>query len=236
MSESQTAGADARPYVIQPHDTLLTIALMNEVDVSQLRDHPKNAALFEEKGRDPQMLAPGEIVYIPPPEPPTAEVNPKARNCFVATVPVVHLHLHFHSEAGPLGDEPFLLHGPGELLTEPRNDPDAPLEGKLDGAGKLSLKVPALTRSVVLEFPERHIEHELWVGGLDPADRRSGVAARLLHLGFLPLDQELDEPYLFETEEAERATLRTFQEGFLLEPTGLPDGRTVEALTEAHGC
>ncbi len=226
---------DAKPYVVQPRDTVLTIALMHEVEVDQIVDHEKNAPVFEERERDPHMLAPGEILYIPPPEPPTASVSPQATNRFVAKVPMVHLHLCFHSEKGALANEEFRIDGPAELLTEARENPDEPLEGQLDGEGKLSLKVPALTSSFVIEFPERNVEHEVWVGGLDPTDQRTGLGARLLHLGYLPIDQKLKDPYYFETETAERATLKGFQEAFSLEPTGFADGRTKEKLIEKHG-
>ncbi len=235
-TKEEQASEDAKPYVIQPRDTALTIALMHEVEVDKLTKHAKNAEIFEDKKRDPHMLAPGEILYIPPPEPPTPVVAPKATNRFVAKVPMVHLHLCFHSEKGPLEGEEFLIESPiVEQLTKKRADQDKPLEGKLDGEGNLSLKVPALTRSFVIEFPKRHIEHEIWVGGLDPLDQRGGINARLLHLGYLPVDQELKDPFLFETETSERATLRSFQEAFALEPSGFVDQPTQDALSKAHG-
>lgn len=226
---------DARPYVIQPRDTVLTIALMNEVEASAIREHPKNAAIFEELTRDEQMLAPGEMLYIPRPEPPTPTVVPLSVNRFVATVPWVHLHFAFESEAGPLSDEPFVIDGPAELLDEKRADRTKPLEGRLDAGGNLDIRVPALTPPFFIEFPERHIRHEVSPGGLDPVDQRTGLAARLLHLGYLPLDQALLEPYVFESEISERATLRSFQKAFLLEPSGFADPPTRAALIKEHG-
>ena len=62
---------DGKPYVIQPRDTLLTIALMHEVDADDIAAHEKNAEIFKEKKRDPHMLAPGEILFVPQPKPPT---------------------------------------------------------------------------------------------------------------------------------------------------------------------
>jgi len=234
-ANKESTSDDATPYVIQPRDTVLTIALMHEVEVNAIKDHPKNAEVFQEKERDPHMLAPGEILYIPPPEPPVPQVSPKASNQFVAKVATVHLHLCFQSEEGALENEPFIIDGPAELLTEKRTDKDKPLEGKLDKDGKISLKVPALTRCFVIEFPERHIAHEVWVGGLDPADERTGINARLLHLGYLPVDQEIADPFFFETEIAEQTTLRSFQEAFLLEPSGFVDSPTKDALINEHG-
>jgi hypothetical protein len=181
------------------------------------------------------MLAPGEILYIPPPEPPQPTVAPKEVNRFVGKVPWVHLHLHFESEAGPLADEPFLIDGRAELLDERRPDPEEPLEGNLDGAGNLTLRVPALTRSFFIVFPERQIEHEVIVGGLDPADQRTGLGARLLHLGYLPIDQELLDPFVFESEASEQETLRGFQRAFALEPSGFADPPTKDKLTGEHG-
>ncbi len=229
------AADDARPYVIQPCDTVLTVALMHEVEVQALLEHPKNAPLFEERERDPHMLAPGEILYVPLPEPPTPTVAPQAVNRFVARVPWVHLHLHFESESGPLANEPFVVEGPAELLDRRRPNPKEPLVGTLDAAGNLSLRVPALTPRLLLEFPDRQIAHDILVGALDPIDRRTGLGARLLHLGYLPRDQETLDPYVFETETSERETLESFQRAFALEPSGYADPPTKKTLTDEHG-
>ena len=74
MTEESTTEDDARPYVIQPRDTVLTIALMHEVEADAIVEHPKNAEIFDELERDPHMLAPGEILFIPQPEPPKPTV------------------------------------------------------------------------------------------------------------------------------------------------------------------
>ena len=166
----------------------------------------------------------------------TVQVSPEAVNSFTARQPMQHLHLCFNGEAGPLAGEEFELEGPAELLDKPREDFDKPLEGKLDAQGKLSLKVPALTKRLAITFIKRHVRHEIEVGGLDPAEEHAGLRARLLHLGFLPIDQELDEPYTFETKKAEHDTLKNFQKAHLLEPTGYTDERTKKMLIEKHGC
>lgn len=227
---------DAKPYVIQPGDTVLTIALLHELEPRDIVNHDKNRAMFSERHRDPHMLAPGEIVYIPPPPAPTPSVSPRSANTFTATVPKVHLHLQFECEKGPLAGEAFRIEAPVVLTTARRRDLTQPLEGNLDGEGKVSLEVPALIGSFVLRFPARNTEHEVIVGGLDPLDQPSGVNARLTHLGFLPLDQTLADPYRFETEESAKQTLKRFQSAYQLEATGSADGRTLDALKNAHGC
>lgn len=237
MGEESTNTADvpAKPYVVQPQDTVLTIALMHEVEVDAILSHPDNQRIFDELDRDPHMLAPGEILYVPDPEPPRATVVPQTENRFVARVPWVMLHLHFDSEAGPLSGERFVIEGPAALPDQKRPNDAEPLEGELDSEGNLSVRVPALTKSLYISFPERHIEHEILVGGLDPIDQRTGLGARLLHRGYLPLDQELLDPYVFESETAERETLKSFQTAFQLEPSGFVDPPTRERIEREHG-
>lgn len=214
--------AAPKPYVIQPGDTLLTIALWHEVEPERIWEHEKNAEL--KSRRDPEILAPGEVLYIPPPEPPTLQVSPQATNRFRARVPKVQVHLAFAAETGPLASEPYVVLGLAE-----------PLEGRLDDAGEVTLEVPATTRRLTLTFPERDIEHDIAIGHLDPVDRPSGLRARLLHRSFLPIGQDSPDPYVFPTRESLETTLRAFQRAYGLEPTGMLDPQTAKALTDAHG-
>src|SRR5262245_21243553 len=103
---------DAKPYVIQPQDTVLSIALLHDVDPQLIISHEKNTEMFQQNNRDPHMLAPGEILYIPPAPPPTPSVSPKTTNSFTAVVPKVHIHLQFESEKGPLANEEFEIDAP----------------------------------------------------------------------------------------------------------------------------
>jgi hypothetical protein len=212
-----------KPYVIEPGDTLLTIALMHDVEPEEIWEHEKNEDLAEEREQD--MLAPGEILYIPPGEPPTVQVQPMTSNKFKAKLPNVTLYFEFKGETGPLADEKYEVDGLPELI-----------EGSLDGAGKLALTVPALTQHLTIKFVDRQIEHDIALGQLDPVDRPTGVRARLLHTGHLPVGQDSFDPYVFATEESERETLAAFQKAYRLEPTGFIDEETKEALVKAHGC
>jgi hypothetical protein len=244
MTPSATPASDeetfdaGKPYIIQPGDTALTIALMHEVDEQEIIKHPKNSPIFEEKQRDPHMLAPGEMLFVPPPQAPAPTVAAKSQNQFVARTAKVHVHLAFASEKGVLKNEPFVVSAPVSVVGKKRSrkEKKEPLRDQLDKDGKLSLVVPALIGSFTICFPERDMTHEIMVGGLDPADVQSGINARLLHRGYLPLDQEIDNPYFFETETAEKATLKSFQEAFMLEPSGHVDSPTKEALVKENGC
>lgn len=224
-----------RPYVVQPRDTVLTIALMHDLAPQAIVD--ANPEMFTgAAARDPQMLAPGEVLLLPSPTPPEPSVAPQVKNRFVARVPRVHLHLAFEDEGGPMADEPFVVPGVVRLPDETgRRDARAPLEGTLDGEGRITLIVPALLGTFVLTFPERHVDHVVEVGGLDPVDQRRGREARLRHRGFLPVDQALDDPYRFETAIAERETLKSFQRAFDLQPSGYSDPPTQARLRDEHG-
>jgi len=82
-----------------------------------------------------------------------------------------------------MAHEAFIIDGPAELLTEKRADPKKPLEGNLDGEGYLSIRVPALARPFPIDFPRRHVRHEI-AGALQRqlASVQLSVERRLLGL------------------------------------------------------
>ncbi|MEM9691445.1 MAG: hypothetical protein AAGA56_02780 [Myxococcota bacterium] len=221
MPESEET--PARPYVIQPGDTLRRVAMLHDLDPTSIWGHEKNAELAEE--RDPEMLAPGEILFIPEPEDPTLTVTAETSNQFSAETPTIRVYIKFEGEEGPLKEEAYVVNGIGE----------DPIEGTLDDEGLLDITVPLLLRYFHIEFPERDITHEVAVGFLDPVDVPSGRRARLLHLGHLPVGRDVRDPHVFATRESEQRSTASFQEAHGLEPTGFLDEATGEWLVRRHG-
>ncbi len=210
-------------YVVRQGDTLLRIALAFGLEPRRIWDEPKNAALV--KKRDPDMLAPGDVLCIPPPPPPALELAPKTSNRFRAKVPEVDLRVAFHGERGPLAAERYELRGLGE----------EPVKGRLDALGALALKLPLDVEELELTFVDRQVKHAIAVGHLDPIDEMSGVAARLVHLGYGPVGRPGD-PFVFGDDESLAEGVSAFQRGAGLEPSGVAGDDTRSRLRAIHGC
>ena len=200
-------------YVVGRGEYLLEIALRFGLEPDDIWNHPKNAAL--KKQRDPNVLAPGDVLYVPAPPAPTLRVSPKTSNRYQATVPTVSVRLQFMGATAPLANEPYEVHGL-----------PAPTTGSTDASGLVSFDAPISVKTVRVAFPKRYVEHTVNVGGLDPVGTPSGISARLAHLGYAPIDA---------SDDAIAAALRGFQASAGLPASGRPDPATLDALTKAHG-
>jgi hypothetical protein len=210
-----------RPYVIRRGDHVTAIAHRVGSRADEIWQHPRNEAL---RGRraDRDVLAPGDVLFVPEPRRERHPLTPQAANRMVARVPRVNLAITFRDAAGEaLANEPFVVHG----------GPTPPPRGTTDGAGVARFSVPVHTREVHLVLEQRGASFVVAVGDLDPADERSGARQRLEQLGF-PCGAHGAGP-------CDEATLRravvAFQRSRDLPPTGELDARTSEALREAHG-
>ena len=211
-----------RRYVVRQGDTLLRIALTFGLEPERIWREPKNAALIDK--RDPDMLAPGDVLYLPPPPPPSLRVTPKTSNKFRAKLPEIEIRIAFHSERGPLAGERYELTG----IAQP------PINGQLDGLGALSVKVPVDIEELELTLVDRNVKHTISVGHLDPIDEPTGVEARLIHLGYGPIGQA--DPFVFGGDESLARAVEAFQRGHDLEPTGNAGETTQHKLRDVHGC
>lgn len=216
------------PYVVRQGETLLTIAVSRGLDPDDIWHHPKNAELVAIKRRDPDMLAPNDLLYIPSDVPPNPGVALYARSRFQGWTPRVEVALVFQGEAGPLADEPYELTG----VSDPRKGPRT---GRLDGDGRFVVELPVTVKHFELRFPRRAIAHTVWVGHLDPRHELTGMRQRLRNLGYLSVHHQQGDPGDFTDAETERLALWWFQRANGLEPTGFPDEATMEAIAALSG-
>lgn len=207
------------PYVVRQGETLLSIAAGRGVDPDLIWDHPRNAGLVAVKRRDPDMLAPNDVLYIPSEAPPRPGVALAARNRFEGWAPAVEVALAFHDDVGPMADEPYELYGVKAAR-------EGPVTGRLGGDGGLVVELPVWVKHFTLRFPRRAIAHTVWVGHLDPWDELSGLRQRLRNLGHLSIRHREGDPGDFTDAESERLTLWWFQRAHGLEATGFPDEAT----------
>jgi hypothetical protein len=178
--------------------------------------HPENAPL-RDKRKDPNILLPGDVVFVPDKEPKSVEVASSKKHRFTVRLDKVALHLRLTGNLEPLKSEPYVL----QLQ-------DGDIKGETDGEGKLHAQIPAGLDQVTLVLPKRRQSYTLALGHLDPVDTPSGAEARLRNLRMLSNEQRDDATL--------KSALSTFQRVKKLKETGELDASTASALRSEHGC
>jgi hypothetical protein len=220
-----------KPLIIRAGDYLDSLAFRHGFDADEVWAHAKNADLAAV--RDPNILAPGDILYIPAnAEPRGQDVTSCTVNNYVAKVPLTTVHLVFLDKAGkPIAGEPFEVEGAAKP-PDPR---------KTKGDGSVICEVSVLTRSITFTFPSLKQRFLVQIGFLDPLDGESdtsGLCGRLGNLAYFEqgaVDLENVDGSLTEA-------VRSFQRDGKIwgAPTPPVSGdvcsATLPALKKSHGC
>lgn len=210
-------------HVVRQGECLTSIARRyGFADPKAIYDDPGNAEL-RQKRTNPNLLFPGDQVFIPERDSTPITIRTGKRARLVATVPMREIRLVFKDLSGaPLSDAPFRLVAG-----------DREIEGQTDRNGLLEAKVAAGLGTITLEMGGR--SQVLRVGSLNPLSEVgdggvSGVQDRLANLGYPPgpTDGELGP--------MTAAAIRKFQEESGLETNGRIDEALIRALVAAHGC
>lgn len=208
---------EMRPYVVRQGEHLAGIAARYGFDPQPVWEHEANSELREQR-RDPQILAPGDLLYIPIEEQPEpARISPNTNNRYQATQPRVELRMALAAGDTILANEPYRVEGLAR-----------PIEGTTDGEGRLREALPPSTRSVRVVLPNRDdFALDVRLGNLNPHDGRSGQAQRLRNLGLDPSLRGIDPvaPLMRREELAVRLAdaTRAFQRLEGADETGDPD-------------
>lgn len=215
------------PYVVRAGDYLSRLAHRMGFDAKEVWEHAANRDLRARRD-NPEMLAPGDILHVPPREPraPLA-LRVGASNRYRVHVPTTRVRLAVGRGASRLANAPFRFELPGEAGAG--GDPVVIAEGTSDGEGFVEAELPIEASIVLLVFPDAGIDYRVRVGHLDPIDEEAGLRSRLRHLGYLvpagvaPGGHDL------------RLGLRAFQHDHGLTITGALDNDTRRAILEEHG-
>lgn len=207
-------------YTIRQGDHLSRVALQYGFrDYKLIWDDPQNAALKQKRG-NPNVLLPGDVVFIPPKLQKTETRATTDLHVFKLKTPKLMLRLVVRD----FDNEP-VANADCELEVEGRKYPL-----KTDGKGKIEQAIPATAENGVLRIPSLDLELPVKIGHLDPADEDSGWRQRLINLGY----------YAGGVEDAEEAKLRQAIEEFQcdhgLKVTGELDAATRAKLKDQHGC
>jgi hypothetical protein len=213
-------------YRAQRGDCLSSIALeYGFADYQIIYQRPENAD-FRQKRPNPNIICPGDVLFIPDLEIKEVSKATGQRHVFELKKPRVHLRLCLKDD----------LHQPYESTKYHLRVGDKEWDGSTDHAGMVEQDIePDATKGEITVFPmgghkpDEGYTFSLQLGDLDPIDEMSGVDARLINLGFGPADTE-------ETlsDDDRVSALKAFQGKFHLDITGELTVETRSKLRELH--
>jgi hypothetical protein len=214
-------------YTVRQGDCLSSIAKKwGFTAYETIYQDPGNAA-FREKRPNPNIIFPGDILYIPDRSVKEIPCATDQLHCFSMNREKVYLRLCLQDDLHqPFANAKYRLRVEGEWY-----------EGATDSAGMVLQEIPPdAVDGEITVFPladdpsDEGYTFQLKLGHLDPIDEVSGVDGRLVNLGFGPTDTE--NPAWSDDDRVE--ALKTFQDRFGLEITGQADDATRDKLREMH--
>lgn len=158
---------------------LALIASRYGVSPNKVWEHPENAALRQRK-RTPNILHPGDHIYIPERTLASVSATTEARHRFRTRTTPTYLRIMIQDPAGhPYAQKRYRLQFDTEVL-EGDTDRDGWISVVLpDGSSRGRLQVWVRDNN---DFPP--LRWQVWVGALNPRSEITGVQARLRNLGF----------------------------------------------------
>jgi N-acetylmuramoyl-L-alanine amidase len=193
-------------------------------DYLTIWNHPANADL-KQKRQNPNVLAPGDSLYIPERENRVQDCPTDAKHQFRMKQPVLRLRLTLEDVyMAPIANAQceLVLESEVRNLTTDSN-------GRLETFLSPSVHEGTLT-ILDADSPFSGLSIPIRVGDLDPVDQRSGQQARLNNLGYDagPAGGADDDQFCMAVEE--------FQCEHGLQVDGICGPLTQVALKKAHGC
>ncbi|HMJ55487.1 MAG TPA: hypothetical protein VK540_25610 [Polyangiaceae bacterium] len=139
--------------------------------------HGENKAL-RDKRKDPNVLLPGDEIYIPDLSPKQLSVPTEKRHTIVVHRPKAKLRLVL---LDALGDP--IANAKGELTLKSEKKPVS-----TDGDGLIEVDIALSERAATLEVDG--LVYDLAIGHLDPENTATGADARLVNLGYRFVEPE----------------------------------------------
>jgi hypothetical protein len=212
-------------YTVQQGDCLSSIAkAFGFLDFEAIYSHAENAA-FREERPNPNVILPGDKLYIPDLEPRVVPCSTDQLHQFRLKRSKVFLRLRLEDDLHqPFANTKYRLRVEGEYF-----------DGTTDGDGMMEQQIPAEAQSGEITLldsaegsPDEGYTFTLQLGHLDPIDTTSGVDDRLMNLGFSSAEGgELSDDDRTEA-------IKAFQDAYGLEVTGALDDDTRQKLREMH--
>jgi hypothetical protein len=169
---------------IRPGDSLSSIAVDHGLPPEKIWDHPNNAELKLRRS-DPNVLASGDVLFVPERIRRTERLRTGTRHVFRRRGVPAKVHLRLVENGTPLSLLPYTLDVGGAVKS-----------GQTDGDGFVDEWVAPHTRTVRLSFEYGGAARsfDILLARLEPVETVAGVQARLNNLGFDcgPIDGELN--------------------------------------------
>jgi hypothetical protein len=209
------------PYKVQNGDCLESIAQKHGFFHETLWNLDENAGLKRQR-KDPNILLPGDIVYIPEVDPAKMSRANDQRHTFRRKGVPSKFHMRFMRHGKPRANIPYLVRIDGRDT-----------RGKTDKGGWVhATMTPQATEALVQLWPESDQPPEEYVfalGSLDPIDTVTGQKSRLASLGRFGGAITPDKTQDF------KDAIAAYQEARGLSVTGTADTATQNKLKEEHG-
>jgi len=219
MSGSGSKGQAGKSYVAKQGECISSIARNRGLFWQTLWNHPNNAAL-KTKRKDPNILYPGDVIYIPgKTEKQESGATEKRHRFFKKGEPAkIKLQILFNDR--PRAKERYVLTIDGQHFS-----------GQTDAQGRIKQPIPpnAKEGKLIVGEDEEQTEYVLQLGDMDPIDEITGIQGRLNNLGFSCA--KANGILSIET----KAALTRFQEAYGLPVTGQVDAATQAKLQQVHG-
>lgn len=177
----------SKMYTVKQGDHLFGIAEENGFhDYRIVWDHPQNAELKKTR-ENPNILFPGDQVFIPDPEIREESRGTDKRHSFEVNTQKLQLRMVLEDlYEKPIAGAPCDLMVEGEIHKLTTN-----------GQGLIELEISGKAKNAVLivksdQTPFQDLEIPIKIGSLDPIDTPSGQQERLENLGYFPGDGDKD--------------------------------------------
>jgi len=190
-------------------------------DFRVLWEHPQNSELRQRRRDNPNVLRPGDEIFIPEGEERERreeEGETEQRHRFVRHGALLMLRLRIRDVDGqPVEDTECELY-----IGLDRHDVTT------DSDGMIEHPISPEAENARLNVPSRNMEFDLKIGHLDPVDVTSGQRARLDNLGYFAGYSEADTRQI-------KWAVEEFQCENGMRPTGQCDPPTQEKLLSVYG-
>ena len=216
MGSNCRKGPTLKTYTVQQGDCISSIAFEQGFIPDTIWNHPSNSQLKSLR-KDPNILYPGDTVYIPDKEVKWEPRPTDAKHEFKKLGVPAMLRLQVFDGEKPRANQSYILVIDGKTLT-----------GTTDGDGKLEQPIAPNAKGGKLTIGDDKCEYPLQLGRIDPIDQLSGVQARLNNLGY-----DCGSPD-GNMSDRTRNALTDFQHRFQLPETGEADAETLNKLKILH--
>jgi hypothetical protein len=203
-------------YEVKQGDCIESIAFQHGLFWGTVWNHAKNLNL-REKRKDPNVLFPGDVVFVPEKEKKHESGVTEQRHRFKRKGVPLKIRLRLFIGDEPRADESYVLVIDGHIFT-----------GTTGANGEVEHPIPPDAKNARLVVGEEQEEYVLDLGHMNPIKEISGIQARLNNLGF---DCGAVDGILGPKTEA---ALRKFQKEYNLAESGNVDEETCNKLLDVH--